>query len=214
MSDDDEGRNTKRHFLTVEEAARMLKTSRLRIREAVAMGDLSGRTDNEGRLRIDLPEAPVELGSGTPPADAVVDYLFDELDELYDALAMRDETIDRMTDLVARQDETLSRALSVLERRDAEVAGLADLVERALASAERMAAQKSGAEVEPLLARAMEAAERMEAQLVARDQQLTDREATLEHVLSLAERGLTAMKNSTKAGLWQRVIGTRRGPKP
>ncbi len=188
----------------------MLNVSRLRVREAVARGELTGRTDNTGRLRVDLPEGRVNLTEGAPPADAVVDYLFDEIDELYDTLAARDQNLDAMKGLIARQDQTLDRALALLEKRDAEVGTLSSLLARALDSAERLAEQGGdAAAVEPLLARAMEAAERMEAKLAEREAQLAHREEALERVLHLAERGLSAMEPGSKTTLWQRLTGKR-----
>ncbi|MEL6100096.1 MAG: hypothetical protein AAFR68_02155 [Pseudomonadota bacterium] len=210
MSADEQDRGTHRQFLTVEEAAHMLSVSRLRIREAVARGELTGRTDNTGRLRVDLPEGPVKLTEGMPPPDAVVDYLFDEIDELYDALAARDQNLDAMKRVIERQDQTLDRALALLKKRDAEVGTLSSLLARTLDSAERLAEQGGdAAAVEPLLARAIEAAERMEAKLAEREAQLAHREEALERVLNLAERGLSAMEPGSKTTLWQRLIGKR-----
>lgn len=129
-------------FLTVQEAARALGQSRLRVREAVARGLLKARRDNEGRLRIDLtddPQAAVTAGqSGVPELapDAVVGFLFDEIEELETVLSDRDARIAVLSDLLERQAEMLDRADTALNAAEENQTRLSALLDRALSHLE------------------------------------------------------------------------------
>ena len=109
------------HFLPLDEAARALGVSRLAVRDGVARGVLPGRRDNRGHLRVDLSGGAAglidRLRAAEPPSAGAVDGLFDEIEELTDALAERDARLARAEDLLARQDAALARAVSTLEAR-------------------------------------------------------------------------------------------------
>ena len=92
MTSDAEGKQ----FLTVDKAALILGQNRLRVREAIARGQLQARRDNEGRMRVDLTDLSHVPKNGAEPAlapDAMLGLLFDEIEELGDAITPRATTI-------------------------------------------------------------------------------------------------------------------------
>ena len=205
--------------------------SRLTVRDAVARGVLPGRRDNRGHLRVDLSGGAADLierlrAAGAPSAGAV-DGLFDEIEELTDALAERDARLARAEGLLARQAEAMDRALEALEARDGppESAGVpAGLAERTLAALERAVARLEASEGRERrllalldraglsgeggpLARAVEAAEAARARAAERGARLAETEAALERALALGERALAASEG--RPGRWR--LFRRRG---
>ncbi len=167
---------TKRHsegnqFLTVEEAAEKLGKSRVRVREAVARGLLNGRFDNQGRLRVDLPEGSDKLsdpkGKVDLEPDAIIGFLFDEVEELGAATEEKVGEINALRELVDRQAAALDRAEKALNRSEKRQARLAELLERALDHLENdvtpgndlRRSVELNARFDDLLARAMTVAE-------------------------------------------------------
>lgn len=121
-------------FLTVAEAAKALGQSRLRVREAVARGDLTARRDNEGRLRVDLPPSGQNvISKGALAAEDVLGLLFDEVEDLQDLLAAKDADLTALGALVERQGAALDQADSALDQADQRQQRLSDLLDRALA---------------------------------------------------------------------------------
>ena len=118
----DEKRNESgRHFLPVGEAANLLGLSRMRLREAIAKGVLPAKRDNEGRHRVDLTSVPPDLdrrisGKDMAPA-ALLDTLFDEVEELQGLLAERDDEVARIGQLLERQDMALEQSMALLAKR-------------------------------------------------------------------------------------------------
>lgn len=176
-------------FLTVEEAAKRLGTTRLRVREAVARSLLKARRDNEGHLRIDLPEGG-KLTAGDAielEPEAIVTFLFDDIEELEAGIAARDAQIADLAALVDRQDAALARTDDVLTGLQNDKARLADMLDRAFlhldAAAERET-QLRGVSERTLdaLERALQGAE-AEATKTKRLQSLLDR------AMALAEQG-------------------------
>ena len=155
-------------FLPLAEAARRLGVSRLKLREAAVKGVVPSRRDNEGRLRVDLSAAPPDV---TRAAEAVhaapaalIEALFDEIEELQADLADRTETVARFADLAGRQQEALERAAEALETSQRETARLAGLLDRALDLAQ-MLEGRGGAD--PAAERALELLEETAAALEA-----------------------------------------------
>ncbi len=112
-------------FLPIGEAALLLGVNRLRLREAIAKGLVQSRRDNEGRCRVDLTSAPDDLEKAmaltpTEPA-ALIDALFDEVEELQLQVDERDGHLDRMQSLIERQDGVLERSIDTLEKYRDEV---------------------------------------------------------------------------------------------
>lgn len=135
-----DGRDTERlQFLTVAEAAARLGVSRLRLRDAAARGLVPSKRDNEGRLRFDLAEVTeAPPGADGPPlaADALLDILFDEVEELQAELSTRDDEVAALSALAARQDAALDQATAALEAKAAAEARLGALLDRALSHLE------------------------------------------------------------------------------
>ncbi len=123
-------------FLTVEEAAQKLGQSRLRVREAVARGLLKARRDNEGRLRVDLPEGSVPEGQGALDPDDVLGFLFDDIEELETTRQEQEARLTALTMLVEGQDAALERAGQALDKAEADRDRLSALLDRALAHLE------------------------------------------------------------------------------
>ena len=142
-------------FLTVEEAAERLGTSRLRVREAVALSLLEARRDNEGRLRVDLPDGgTLTRGDlGELDAEAILAFLFDDIEDLDADLTERDARIDALLELVSRQDAALARADRTVEALQQDKARLAEMLDRALVHLEDSASRE--ARLESLSDRAM-----------------------------------------------------------
>jgi excisionase family DNA binding protein len=135
--------------LPVAEAARRLGVSSLRIRQYVAEGRLDAIRDNRGRLRVELrPEGPRPPRASTA---APAELLIEELLEIREDGAERDQQLQRLERLVGELSGMLGRALDALEaekdragedRRRAErlrdqAAAALDLAERAMAAARR-----------------------------------------------------------------------------
>ncbi|MEM7567892.1 MAG: hypothetical protein AAF321_11740 [Pseudomonadota bacterium] len=133
-----------RHFLSVGEAAQRLGLNRLKVREAVARGVLEGRRDNRGHLRVDLPINPDTIApklAKAPPltSAALLDGLFDEIEELRETLRERDAEGEAAAQLIARQSDTLAKALDRLESSRGEVTELKALLDKAFALLDRSA---------------------------------------------------------------------------
>lgn len=124
-------------FMPVGEAAEHLGISRLRLRQAIAKGLVPARRDNEGRMRVDLSAAPDDLSdrAAAPDADpaALVDSLFDEVEELQSLLCSRNADATRMETLLARQADALDRAGEALEASEKNSVRFAELLEGAFA---------------------------------------------------------------------------------
>ncbi|MEM8728447.1 MAG: hypothetical protein AAGF79_00905 [Pseudomonadota bacterium] len=176
-------------FLTVEEAAATLGTSRLRVREAVARGLLTSRRDNEGRLRVDVP-----LGQDLMPADgqeleadAILSFLFDDIEELESEIGARDAKIAQLMALLARQDEALDRSERGLDALETDKARLAEMLDRAFSHLDTLSARE--ARIENISERAMTALEAALARAEAGEAH-GDRLATLlDRAVCLAEEG-------------------------
>lgn len=123
-------------FLTVEDAAQKLGQSRLRVREAVARGLLKARKDNEGRLRVDLPEGQLPEADGALDPDDVLGFLFDDIEELEATRQEQEARVIALTSLVEGQGAALDRAAHALDKAEADRDRLSALLDRALAHLE------------------------------------------------------------------------------
>lgn len=191
-------------FLTVQQAADALGCSRIRVREAVARGLLVGRADNEGRLRIDLPEGLQAVpANGTPlEPDAVMSFLFDDIEDLEAALGERDTVIARLGSLAERQGQALDRADTALQEAEAQKARLSSALERALAHLEAAPGPASTERLTALLDRSMALAERGSGAEAATERAL----AMLDSALAQAEAGQAAQDKSNQ--MLERALST------
>ena len=122
-------------FLSVAEAAARLGLSRLKIREAAARGLLPAQRDNQGRLRVSLAGltgAQLDLSGQGIDGAALMGLLFDEVEELYEALLIGEAEIEALKALAARQAQALDQAVERIEQDAAEKSRLVDLLARAL----------------------------------------------------------------------------------
>ena len=99
-------RDSSTDFLTVAEAAVLLGLSRLRVRQAAAVGALTSRRDNEGMLRVDVPKTTVSRNSleekmqaNLPPAK-LLEVLFDEVEETHAVLGLKDQQLAECADVL------------------------------------------------------------------------------------------------------------------
>lgn len=222
------GSESRTSFLPLGEAAARLGVSRLKLREAVAKGLLPSRRDNEGRIRVDLDAAPGDLPgavaeTGAEPA-ALMEALFDEIEELS---AERDEAraaTDRLSRLAGLQGEALERATEALEAATTERDRLAELAGRALTAAEKaeLRAAKLGETTERsmgLLERAASDLEAMQAEIdrlkadaAEKDAALGGHAQQLERLFTISEQALEkAAEARREPTLIARVFGAGRG---
>lgn len=124
-------------FLTVGEAAKKLGVSRIKLREAVALGRIPGRRDNEGSLRVDLSKisgvrakGAVLNGTTSIPPEEILDLLFDEVEESQQNLDSSDARIEALSDLVLRQGEALDHADAALTDAKANEEKLSTLLDK------------------------------------------------------------------------------------
>jgi DNA repair exonuclease SbcCD ATPase subunit len=107
-------------FLPVGEAAFILGISRVRLREAVAKGIIPAQRDNQGRVRVDISRATADLARqlAETPVDpsALIDALFDEVEELQAIVLEREASIGQMEELIERQDKALQQTVELLEQ--------------------------------------------------------------------------------------------------
>lgn len=181
-------------FLSVSDASQKLGISRLRLREAAARGLIPSKKDNEGRLRLDLTEIlerESQLEGGTTlPAEALLDMLFDEVEELQGEIGARDKQIEALSDLAGRQAEALDRAEAALAKVETQNTELHGLLDRAL---EHLDTDITARErLKGLSERALTLLEGTGNQLEDSLQQTARFEALLERALYMAEAAGTA----------------------
>lgn len=186
-------------FLTVEEAATQLGVSRLRVREAVARGLLASRRDNQGHLRVDLPDTLRLTGDRNAKLepDAIMAFLFDDIEELEASVDQRDGLITQLTDLLARQGSALDRANSALDASEAREARLSALLDRALSHLEGQDATQARlmAVSDQALSRLDQMADRLDLSL-AQTQKL---DGLLNRAMVMAEQGAQAGQAADRA---------------
>jgi hypothetical protein len=112
-----------RTWLSIDEAARRVGVSRLRLREAIAAGLCEARRDNRGSWRVALAADPASLKERVEATraapDALIGLLFDEIEDVNLLVADRDESMARLNALAARQQEVIERALSLAQSAEA-----------------------------------------------------------------------------------------------
>jgi len=217
-------------FLPLAEAATRLGISRLKLREAIAKGVIPARRDNEGRLRADMSALPDDLAgalSARPaPPEALIEALFDEIEELTAERDAAHAGQGRLADLLEAQGNALDRALATAEARAAEVARLTPLVAAALAAADAATgraeavqavadralglADRAAAALGSAQAAARADHDRLAAALAEKAGALDGQTRLLDRLFSLSETAIeTAGRAATPRGLWDRVLGRK-----
>jgi excisionase family DNA binding protein len=215
-------------FLRLGEAAERLGVSRLKLREAVAKGLLPHRRDNEGRLRVDLGEAPEDLMAAVAAAAAdpaaLMQALFDEIEELSAERDDAEAAADRLARLAAAQGEALDRAMAALDAANAERDLMSALTDRALAAAEDAGAraEKLGVVSARALGLLEDATGRLETletearhlreELARKDTTIHQHTSQLERMFTISEQALEkAAGIRREPTLIARVFGAGRG---
>jgi hypothetical protein len=106
------------NWISLEDAARRLGVSRLRIREAIAAEQLPARRDNRGFWQVSLDknfDAKGRFESERLDPEALVELLFDEIEEVNLVLADREASLERLNAVASRQQEMIARMLSLAE---------------------------------------------------------------------------------------------------
>jgi excisionase family DNA binding protein len=132
----------------IDEAARRLGLSTLRVRQLIRERRLDAVRDNRGHWRVRLPSEPLRAPRHSTPLDdgAGVEILIEEAIELRDRLIERERAIESMAALVERQQRALADAVARVEvlhalasearRLEAQRDHAVEIAERAMAKAE------------------------------------------------------------------------------
>lgn len=209
-------------WLSLEEAARRLGVSRLRLREAIAVGALAARRDNHGFWRVSLeggPDAKRSVGAARVPPQQLIELLFDEIEELTALLAERSDDVARLGAVVDRQQVLLDRALRFAESADtadmrAPTGHHEALHERSHALIDRALSQlaKRDAElvkVTGLLDRAMGTATALDAEVVRQNDVAHRQRAMIDRLFALAQTSLDCIAPAGPRGWLARWRGSR-----
>ena len=218
-------------WLTLDEAAARLVVSRLRLREAIAAGLLKGRRDNRGFWHVLLAGEAAEMAgkiqAARAPPEALVELLFDEIDEMNLHIAERDASLERLNSVAARQQEMLARALAVAEtpapaetRLDgARVAALNERSSALIETALDKLAGRDGdiAKLTEIIDRALTTMGGLEAELKRQSEVAERQKGLLERLFVLANASLERFAGSEARGrgllvrLRDRLSGNRGG---
>jgi len=219
-------------FLSLAEAAGRLGLSRLKLREAIAKGVIPARRDNQGRWRVDLAAMPgdIRAATGAVAADpgALMEALFDEIEELTGDLEAAQGLTTRLTTLAGAQGAALERATAALEQTVAERDRFAELTGRALTAAAEAETRAAALQLTTdraigLLDRAAGAIEVMKTEVDglktdsgAKQAAIAAHAAQLDRLFTLSEQALDKAGGATQRGpgFLARVFGTapaRRG---
>jgi len=209
-------------FLTVDEAAERLGLTRLRVREAVARGLLSARRDNEGRMRIDLPDGLRLAADADADLDpqAILTFLFDDIEELEVTLAAERAQTARLLKLVERQDAALQQTETTLDHQTGQLDQMSSLLDRALGHLE--AANLKAAHLSGLTDRSLSALDAAVARAEMSQAQSEKLASLLDTAMRLAEdgQGVQPVADRAMALLGDALAKAKprsqspRGPKP
>ncbi|MEP6018872.1 MAG: hypothetical protein ABJ251_10380 [Paracoccaceae bacterium] len=187
-------------FLSVAEAANRLGVSRIKIRDAAARGLIPSQRDNENRLRLDISDVVKgDLSGGKVDQAALMNLLFDEVEELSDDVRARSAEVDELRSIADRQADALDKAASQFEQDAADKARLSDLLERALAHLEGRDGNDDNARLADVSGRALNALEATGDRLESSLSQNARFDALLESALEYAAAGKAAGETEAKA---------------
>lgn len=215
-------------WLSLDEAARRLGVSRIRLREAIANDAISARRDNRGFWRVSLPEGAAatmgRIGEKRADPSRLIELLFDEIEDLNALLNDHTDGEARMAALIERQQAMLDRALSFAERpatsaQEIErIAALHDrsqrLIEQTLDKIEARDAEVS--RLTDLMDRALATVAGLDAEVTRRGEVAVKQQALLARVLQLAETSLERIGGAVSSrGSFRRLLGRmNRRPDP
>ncbi len=195
-------------WLSLDEAAALWGVSRLRLREAIAVGALAAQRDNRGAWRV-LGQAPVEFAALRAPPEKLIETLFDEIEELSGALEERGQEVERLHALTARQQALIERALSLAESAPAqpEIQRLAALNEQSQALADRALTTLETREHElsqmsGLMTRALDTVAGLDAEVARQKETAEKQRALLDRVFELARASLDRLSGEATRSGW------------
>lgn len=215
-------------WLSLDEAAGRLGASRLRLREAIAAGAIPARRDNRGFWRVslsdDIEAAKLRLRGARVAPQALVELLFDEIEEMNALLAERNGDIERMSRLVVRQQDLLERALLLTElpasgETSIDPERIVRLNERSQALIEQTLSKLETRDAEMakmtgLMDRALTTVERLDAEVARQNDVARKQQALLDRVFALAHTSLERISGSRSGSgflgrLRKRIGGAR-----
>jgi excisionase family DNA binding protein len=189
-------------FLSVAEAAERLGVSRVKVREGAARGLIPSKRDNQNRLRLDLSDLTGDVfdrAEGSVDQTALMNLLFDEIEELHDDVLSRSAQVDALCSIANRQADALDSAASQMEQDDADKAHLSDLLARSLAHLEASEGDRGTARLADVSDRALSALEVTGDRLENSLSQNARFDALLERALDYAAIGKAAEAADAKA---------------
>ena len=213
-------------WLSLDQAAERLGINRMRVREAIAAGVIGAHRDNRGFWRVSLAagvgDVKERMREIRMNPTALVELLFDEIEELNADLAERDSSLERLHALTARQQDMLARALALAEKPEnpgdvKDHDRLADLNERSLRLLETAVGKLADrdadiAKLTSLLDRAFRNISGLESE-VERHVEVAERQKSLlDRLFEIANNKLDRLSSSrTRGGGWLERL-RRRGP--
>jgi excisionase family DNA binding protein len=218
--------NSNDDWLSLDQAAERLGVNRMRVREAIAAGVIGARRDNRSLWRVslaaDVDDVKERMQEIRMKPAALVEMLFDEIEELNADLAERDSSLKRLHAVAARQQGMLARALAVAEKSEnpgesKDHDRLADLNERSLRLLETAVGKLAGrdadiAKLTNLLDRAFKNISGLEGE-VERHVEVAERQKSLlERLFEIAHKKLDQLSSSQPRGRgWLERLRRRRG---
>jgi excisionase family DNA binding protein len=217
--------NSNHDWLSLGQAAERLGVNRMRVREAIAAGVIGARRDNRGFWRVSL-AADVDVKERMREIrlnpEALVELLFDEIEELNADLAERDSSLERLHAVAARQQDMLARALNLAQKsenpRDSKDQDrLADLNERSLRLLETAVGKLADrdadiAKLTSLLDRAFKKISGLEGEIERRVEVADRQKSLLDRLFEIANKKLDRLSSSQRRGRgWLERLRGRRG---
>jgi excisionase family DNA binding protein len=218
--------NSNADWLSLGEAAERLGVNRMRVREAIAAGVIGARRDNRGFWRVSLAAGvggiKERMREIRIKPEALVELLFDEIEELNADLAERDSSLERLHAVATRQQDMLARALALAEKSEnpgdsKDQDRLADLNERSLRLLETALGKIEDRDADitkltSLLERAFKNISGLEGE-VGRHVEVAERQKSLlERLFEIANKKLDRLSSSQPRGRgWLERLRGRRG---
>lgn len=214
--------------LTLGKAAERLGVSRMRLRQAIAAGVIEAQRDNRGFWRVSLPADLVDtkskLRTFAVPPSALIELLFDEIEELNFDIADRDATVESLGAVAARQHVMLQRTMDLAQTTappgPAMSDRLAGLNERSFKLLEETIGKLSDREADivkfkGLLERALRRLSDFGGVVDRQTAEVERQRTALEHLFDLANSKLDALTSAAphRRGPFSLWRGRDRGPK-
>jgi len=201
-------------WLSLDEAAGRTGLSRLRLREAIAAGLIEARRDNRGSWRVslgaDVAQTRRRLADARVAPEALINLLFDEIEDVAVTLADREATIERLNALAARQQSVIERALTLAESpppaeslaAGERLAGLNERSARLIESALDKIAARDGdiSKLTGLLDRALTTIGGLEGEVTRQSEVVAKQRGLLDRLLSLASSKLELFARTDERG--------------